>query len=351
MDTNKKFIIDKSDLESAQLPLDELFSLQVNYNDVIYEFLIRFSSKNKNLICTGSGAYNPLKISPPIYSRHSWQSEFEESVIYYNDPTLYNTPELFLGWGIGKNDEWYLSVISDIIQILALKNDIKSEDILFFGSSGGGFTSIILSTIIKNSAAIVNNPQMLCKNYLNFEFIVKSCFDNLDLETILAQYSHRFDVVEMFKREKYMPDITYAANVNSKVDLDDQLIPFINSIASLENFDYRVKMILYQNDNGHVGVLNKKETLKLIKNHFKQDNLDKIKSLEKNSNHMKAQLKLIANTKPYRIAYALRRFSQEFLKGDNKSKKDFLKWIYHKITKKDYESDHKYNPIMEIVKK
>ena len=66
---------------------------------------------------------------------------------------------------------------------------------------------------------------------------------------------------------------------------------------------------------------------------------------------MKAQLKLIANTKPYRIAYALRRFSQEFLKGDNKNKKDFLKWIYHKITKKDSESDYKYNPLMELVKK
>ena len=78
---------------------------------------------------------------------------------------------------------------------------------------------------------------MLCKNYLNFEFIVKSCFDNLDLETILTQYKYRFDVVEMFKREKYLPNITYAANVNSKVDLVDQLIPFITSLASLENFD------------------------------------------------------------------------------------------------------------------
>jgi len=77
---------------------------------------------------------------------------------------------------------------------------------------------------------------MLFKNYLNFEFIVKSCFD-INLETILTQYKYRFDVIKMFKREKYMPDITYPANVNSKVDLVDQLIPFITSLASLENFD------------------------------------------------------------------------------------------------------------------
>ena len=55
---------------------------------------------------------NLRKISPPIYRRHSWESKFEESVIYYNDPTLYNlhksplkydSPELYIGWGIGKN--------------------------------------------------------------------------------------------------------------------------------------------------------------------------------------------------------------------------------------------------------
>ena len=135
--------------------------MEVNYNNVKYEFLVRFSNTNKNLICPGSGAYDPKKISPPIYNRYTWQNEFEESVIYYNDPTLYNIPKsplkyniprLPLGWGIGKHDEWYISVVADIIRILALKNNIKSENILFFGSSGGGFTSIILASLIKNSS-------------------------------------------------------------------------------------------------------------------------------------------------------------------------------------------------------
>jgi len=41
-----------------------------------------------------------------------------------------------------------------------------------------------------------------------------------------------------------------------------------------------VKILLYQNDNGRVGVLTKEETIKLVKNHFKIDNVDKIKSHE-----------------------------------------------------------------------
>ena len=56
MNTNKKFILNMDELEYAKFPLDELFSLEVNNNNVKYEFIIRFSSINKNLICFGSGA-------------------------------------------------------------------------------------------------------------------------------------------------------------------------------------------------------------------------------------------------------------------------------------------------------
>lgn len=279
MDTKKKFILKIQELEQFKFPLDELFSLQVNYNNVKYEFIIRFSSSNKNLICFGSGAYDRKKLSPPIYNRHYWQSEFEESVLYYNDPTLYIVPEsplkwnnsyLPLGWGVGKGNEWYLLVIADIIHILAKRNDITPENMLFFGSSGGGFTSIVLSTLIKNSAALVNNPQIFCRNLEDhFENIRITCFDNLDSETMLSRYGHRIDVIETFKYENYVPYITYIVNLNSEVDILDQFIPFINKLASLDEFNDQLKVLFYRNEDGHNGVIDKEKTIKLIKDHFK----------------------------------------------------------------------------------
>lgn len=387
VNTNKKFVIDIDELKFAEFPLDELFSLQVNHNNVKYEFLIRFSSSDKNLICLGSGAYDRKKekILPPIFRRHSWQSEFEESVIYYNDPTLYIDPEIALGWCIGKNDNWYLLVIKEIIGILASKNGIAPENILFFGSSGGGFTAIILSTLIKNSAVMVNNPQIFLTRYArkHFDTMIKHCFDNLALERILNQYGHRFNVVEIFKREKYMPHITYIVNTDSESDISNQLIPFINSLTSFEYFNDQVDILLYQNENGHNGQLDTEKTIELIKNHFKKKNEltikhqicllqneletkeknlivtkekceelnDQLELLERDSRDMKKKLKIIANTKPYRIAYFLRRFSHEFLKGNKTNKKDFLRWTFYKLTKKESGLNFKYNPIIKLVKK
>jgi poly(ribitol-phosphate) beta-N-acetylglucosaminyltransferase len=276
MDVDEKIILNFSELKSANLPVNKLFELQVNKNHVKYEFLVRFSSNNKNLICFGSGAYYPKKFSPPVYNRHRWQSEFEESVIYYNDPTLYNNSKITLGWGVGKNEEWYLLSISEIIRILASKNRVTPENILFFGSSGGGFTSIILSTLFKNSAAIVNNPQVFVMNYnkAHIDNMMEACFDNSDLDTVLNEYGHRFDAIRMFKREGYIPPINYLINIDSKADVINQLMPFINSLLSFDNFNHQMKVLSYPNPEGHNGLLEKEDTLQLIKNHFLKKPVD-----------------------------------------------------------------------------
>jgi hypothetical protein len=289
IDTNKNFIFNMEELKLAQFPLDELFSLQVNHNNVKYEFLVRFSSINKNLICFGSGSYDPKRenISPPIYRRHSWQKEFEESVIYYNDPTLYNDPNLTLGWGVGKNEEWYLPVIADIIRILAKKNGIEHENILFFGSSGGGFTAIILSTFIKNSTVMVNNPQILLTKWKGlFNTMIEKCFENMDLETILKEYGCRFDVIELFKCEKYMPKITYIVNIDSKDDILNHFTHFINSLASFEYFDEQVNILIYQDERGHDGIYDTQKTIKMIKNHFNVNYPPIMKSIELINNEL-----------------------------------------------------------------
>lgn len=318
------------ELESVELPLDELFYLQVNDDNIKYEFLIRFSSSNKNVICLGSGAYSPKEsISPPIFRRHTWQSEFEESVIYYNDPTLYNDPDLLLGWGVGKNDKWYLQNIAEIIIRLAKKNHIDSKNILFFGSSGGGFTALMLATIIKKSSVLVNNPQMFLFNYLKAPFnkMIDSCFDNSDLDKILKKYKYRFDVVELFKREKYMPQISYVVNINSENDILNQLIPFINSLSSFEYFNdqlsqygsplAKVNILLYQDERGHGGIFSTRETINMIKNHFNENNelasakqIKLLKNLLCSKNEIGPKLDKIEEKK-YRISIIIPIFNVE----------------------------------------
>lgn len=332
MDTDKKFVLDKEELESAEFPQDELFSLQVNHDDVKYEFLIRFSSESENLVCFGSGAYDPSKFKPPVYNRHTWYLEFAESVIYYNDPTLYNDDKLTLGWGVGKNGEWYLPVIADILKILAHKNRVENENMLFFGSSGGGFTSVVLSTLLKGSIAVVNNPQMILQNYYpsHFDRMMNACFDEPGEDTV-SKYRYRFDALELFKIEKYVPNITYLVNINSQKDIKNQLIPFINSLTSFEDYDSRVEVLLYPSKQGHRGVMEKDETIKLIKDHLKGEPIYvSQKELEEKEQRI-IELQTIRGYTEYKVKNIIMRL------------KNRAETVYRKIQKPYYEL-HQYLP-------
>jgi hypothetical protein len=283
LETDKKYVVTLEELIDVDFPLDEPFFLLVNHEGVKYEFIIRFASDNQELIAFGSGAYNPRKYNPPVFNRHSWINDFKQSVLYYNDPTLYNNNIITLGWGVGRHDEWYLEVIARIIGSLTHLQGIKNQDILFFGSSGGGYTSIILSTILKGSAALVNNPQIYLKKYRagHWKNMVNACFPGLEDEIIMEKYGYRFDVTEIFGRENYIPKITYLVNINSENDFQNQLQPFLEYLNSTELFQDQIKVLLYPSSEGHSGVLDKSETISLIKNHFQdeEDFKDEIKEL------------------------------------------------------------------------
>jgi hypothetical protein len=268
-------ILDIKELDNYDLPVDKFFKLTINYDIIKIELLMRISSLNKNLICFGSGAYNPDVLKPPIFNRFSWQEDFEESVIFYNDPTLYVNSKLTLGCGVGKNDDWYLKKVYNVIKIIVEKININNENILFFGSSGGGFTSIQLATLFKNSAAIVNNPIIFLERYnkIAINNILDYCFEESDKEAILNKFKYRFDILDLFEKENYIPSITYLLNLNSQYDVRNQFMPFLTGLESLKLFENeQLNVLIYSGEAGHAGVLDKDETVDLLKKHFEKQN-------------------------------------------------------------------------------
>ena len=272
---DKSIVLDIKEIEEYTFPLDEPFSLRVFKNGVKYEFIIKFASENKNLICFGSGAWarNIIKngkiIKPPYFDRWSWFNYFNESVLTYTDPTFHYDENITLGWYVG-GEEWFLEVISEIIQKIAINQEISNNNILFFGSSGGGFSSIGLATLIKDSKALVNNSlfsifdlsESHCKNLL--KFLKKELKINNEDE-ILKKIHYRIDLIELFKKMNYVPDITYYVNLCSKDDKNLRCIPFTKKLINLDIFNSNFSVHFYHDDieNPH-SPLDISETLNIL---------------------------------------------------------------------------------------
>lgn len=245
-------------IETYEFPLDEAFGLEVNYDGTKYCLILNLSSNNKNLICCGPGAHarnsktsDGVLKKPPFFARWSWFKFFDESFIVYADPIFFYDEDITLGWFVGTKDQWYAETVSKIIKKISINQNINLKNILFYGSSGGGFISICLGCLLKGSKVLVNNTQFTILNYYqthidNLFKVLKKEFPNLTQDEIIELINYRLDTVELFKKEQYVPPITYYVNTESKPDMDRHCIPFINDIKNLEVYDNELIIHFYK---------------------------------------------------------------------------------------------------------
>ena len=254
--------LDKEDFKPKEPTIYDIL-----WNDVHFEFLINHKEESNKAVIWGTGVVNKkVTTSIPIFSRATWMNNINYTSIYYFDPTLYVNDEITLGWGYGTNDNWYLEKIAYLINYILDKQNIDRKNILFYGSSGGGFIAIMLATMFHSKCAVVN-PQFIVENYIEkgnttitIERLRKYCLK--ENENLLPE---RINVVELMKKENYIPQIHLSQNIQAEKDITTQLNPFLQelSYSGLDCTD-RIKIELYYDEKGHNGMPSKEKCLQTI---------------------------------------------------------------------------------------
>jgi hypothetical protein len=144
--------------------------------------------------------------------------------------------------------------------------NIKLEDTVIYGTSAGGFISIIMGIYLKGAKVIADNPQLDVSNWFCTEAVdkvINYCFDNV---STALKYPERFNVVEAFIKNDYVPKINLHINLCSKVDNSMQLVPFLKELEKMNKIkEYNnIEVTLhYEPEKGHEG-LNQEEALTQI---------------------------------------------------------------------------------------
>lgn len=261
------------DIKSQVFPKDKRFGLIVKINNVKYEFLITLKSSSDSLFIGASSAlprsYSRDR-SKPYFERWSW--DYDISTIFFNDPTLYLNENLIGGWGVGTTNDWYLKNISKIIEYFVDAVNISHDKIMIYGSSAGGFMALALSILIKDSTAVADIPQTILYSEPEKELyrwhwkeLVKYCFDNLPEEYIVENFKHRLDILELIKKENYIPNAYLLCDCSVEKDFARYYIPFFVLLDELpfENNSNYIKLVIMGNNKGHAR-LDKKENINLV---------------------------------------------------------------------------------------
>lgn len=257
--------IDYYDLENYKVKENFLYILEVKKDNVRYEYLINRKTDNDKLIIFNNGAIAGANVKVPVFQRHSWANMLKTSSVFCMDPTLY-VNDLSVGWGVGKNEDYYLENSSLILKTIIEKMNIDLEDTVIYGTSAGGFLSIIMGIYLKGAKVVADNTQLDVSNWAFIsavDYVMEYCFDNIGTA---LKYPERFNVVEAFIKHNYVPKIYLHVNLCSKVDNSMQLAPFLERIETMKNVtEYNnIEITLhYEEKKGHDG-LSQDEALNVI---------------------------------------------------------------------------------------
>lgn len=227
-----------------------------------FHFRLFLKKQSNSLIAFSNGAIDYTKKKPPVFMREKWQGDYDSHCIYIDDPTLHNG-DLRVGWGFGEDNHYYLETISLIIKKISSILNIQSENTIYFGSSAGGFMSLMLATMHPDTIAVVNNSQFTVKEerYINF---VKSKYSEYTNDEIQEKFAIRFSFYKLSEYHGYFPKIYYVINRYSKADKNLQYIPFQEYVDTHKALSSKVEFIKYHSPNGHSGLYTREQTSRLL---------------------------------------------------------------------------------------
>ena len=257
--------IDYYDLENYMIRENLLYILEVKKDNVKYEYLINRKIGTDRLIVFNNGAIAGGNVKVPVFQRHSWANDLKTSAVFCMDPTLYIN-DLSVGWGIGKNENYYLENSSLILKEIIKKMNIQLNNTVIYGTSAGGFLSIIMGIYLKGAKVVADNTQLNVSNWAFIsavDCVINYCFDNIATS---LKYSERFSVVDAFIKNNYVPKIYLHINLCSEIDNSMQLVPFLKEIEKMKNItNYNdIEITLHYDENkGHDG-LDQNNALKVI---------------------------------------------------------------------------------------
>lgn len=154
---------DIQDLEEILLK-NQAFLFEYFTKHFKYDFLLQRKKSNK-IVIVFHGAKDQSVISPPYFERWSWMDVFNCNLLNISDPTLQISKSLKLGWYLGNREEYALEVIISVVLKIANNLGIKNNNIIFWGSSGGGFTSLMAAAKVNGSTGVAFNPQIDTSKY------------------------------------------------------------------------------------------------------------------------------------------------------------------------------------------
>jgi hypothetical protein len=205
-----------------------------------------------------SAAIDRSKVSPPVFHRRTWVDKFPGNVVCIADPALSFNDDYSLGWYLGINEKDGMHDLKNLILRIAKKLNVKPSKIIIYGSSGGGFAALAVSSAIPYSTAVAINSQTLVTEYENRRSVRKMleiCFNGMSIQKTQEKYMSRISILEQYKSDLIKNRVILAQNKFDNHHFNIHYLPLCEILGINPNggksINGRHYSFLYEHPNGH----------------------------------------------------------------------------------------------------
>lgn len=196
--------------------------------NVIHNVFIKKSkTNNPHLYIFGQGAVDKAK-PQPNFQRVSWVDDSDGNIIIATDPTLTDN-ELSIGWFQCSKDINYFYRFSELVKFIAVNMKLDISKPILYGSSAGGFASLMLSPYFNNPVVVVNNPQTDWTLFYEskVKHVLDTIYNGIDVGEFRRKFPMKYNAIDVFKATSKVPSIIYMQNLDDVFHYERHCVPFM----------------------------------------------------------------------------------------------------------------------------
>ncbi len=163
--------------------------------------------EQRRLFVMLTAAVDRSKNRLPVFNRWTWAEakKFPGHVLCVADPTLELHDEMNLGWYLGTGEHDASEELSRFIRRFAEALGIPEDKIVIWGSSGGGFSALAVTSHIAKATAVAINAQTDVFAYeiaRYIETVKRCCFRNQTATQIQEHFGTRINMAQAWRNNR-----------------------------------------------------------------------------------------------------------------------------------------------------
>ena len=251
------------------------------YNYKGLNFLSKLNSKNKNILISFHGATPGFGTERIFFRGYNWEIT-NTDIICICDYLVNIYNEVQINWTLSTKKFESNDIYIDFFKYIFQKK--KYKNIVFTGTSAGGFPSIKFSCIF-NAIAIISNPQLYIEKYsfykkgrIKYGDGKYGLLDVMEIYNEEKKYNNK-DVEKYILKNKPKFVIIYQ-NIDDINHYNDHFLPFKDFVSShelQEIFDFKLfklksKLNLKKIDSHSICFPNNEKHLNILQDFFLKNN-------------------------------------------------------------------------------